>query len=242
LKVLVFNASPRMERGNTALILTPFLEGLREEGAEIELFYIYKLNVKPCLGERSCWTKTPGICIQDDDVRMLLPKIRQADVIVFAAPVFVDGMPGTLKNLIDRLIPIVEPYFEMREGHCRHPPREVNKRAKVVLVSSCGFWEMDNFDPLVMHVKAICKNTSWDFAGALLRPHGEALSYMVRKGYPVQDILDAAKNAGKELARTGKISEDKLKIISRELVPPETYVNMTNEGFKRALDRLKQTK
>jgi multimeric flavodoxin WrbA len=241
MKVLAFNSSPLMEKGNTALILTPFLEGLSEEGAEVELFYICRLKINPCLGDRNCWKRTPGRCVQNDDMKTILPKVQHADIIVFATPVYVDGMTGTMKNLIDRLIPIIEPYFEMRKGHCRHPPRETKTQTKVVLVSNCGFWEMDNFDSLLMHMQAICKNTSWEFAGALLRPHGEALGYMIRKGYPVQDVLEAAKRAGKELAKTGKISEENLRIVGRELVSLEDYVKMTNEGFRRALDKLKQT-
>jgi len=238
MKVLALNASPLMERGNTALLLEPFLEGMKEEGCDIELLYTCRLHIKPCLGDRACWTKTPGKCVQDDDVKMLLPKLQGADVIVFATPVYVDGMPGTLKNLIDRFIPIIEPYFVMREGHCRHPPREPHKQSKVVLVSNCGFWEKDNFDPLVLHIQAICKNACWEFAGALLRPHGEAFGYMIRKRLPVQDVLDAAKNAGKELIKTGKISEENLKTVSRDLVALETYVEMTNRGFKQAIDQL----
>ena len=242
MKVLAFNASPLMERGNTALLMAPLLEGMREEGCEVELFYTCKLRVKPCLGDNACWTKTPGRCVQDDDVKMLLPKIQEADMIVFGTPVYVDGMTGTLKNLVDRLIPTIEPYFVMRNGHCRHPSRNPDKHTKVVLVSNCGFWEMDNFEPLVTHMQAICKNACWEFAGALLRPHGEALGYMVRNGIPVQDVLDAARNAGKEVARNGKISEKNMKTVSRNLVPLETYVEIVNENFKQALDKLGQTK
>jgi len=238
MKVLAFNASPLMERGNTSLLLGPFLEGLREEDCQVELIYTCKLHLNPCLGDMACWTKTPGKCIHKDDVSTLLPKIKDADVIVFATPVYFDGMPGTLKNLIDRLIPLIEPYFVLRADHCRHPPRQPHKQSKVVLILSCGFWEMDNFDPLVTHVQAICKNACWECAGALLRPHGEALGYMIRKGFPVQDVLAAAKNAGKELAKTGKISEQDMKTVSRELVPLNTFVEITNRGFKQALEKL----
>lgn len=236
MKTLAFNASPDMEKSNTALLLHPFLDGMREEGSDVELIYTCKIHVRPCLGDRACWTRTPGKCVQDDDVKALLPKIQEADVIIFATPVYVDGMPGTLKNLIDRFIPILEPYFVMRGGHCRHPPRHPRKHSKLVLISNCGFWEIDNFDSLVMHVKAICQNFSWEFAGALLRPHGEALGYMVRYGLEVQDVLTAAKNAGKELARTGTISEENLNVIRRELVPLETYAKIVNNSFKQQLD------
>ena len=60
MKVLAINSSPKMDKGNTAMILNPILKGMREAGAEVELFYTRKLNIKPCTGEIDCWIKTPG--------------------------------------------------------------------------------------------------------------------------------------------------------------------------------------
>jgi multimeric flavodoxin WrbA len=238
MKVLVFNGSPNMDKGNTALILGPFVDGMREEGAEVELQYVKRLKINPCQGEMNCWLKTPGECLQKDDMNAIYPKLRQADVIVFAVPVYVDGMPGPMKTLIDRLIPLIEPYVELREGHCRHTVPERHKHSKVVLVSTCGFWEMDNFNPLVMHIQAICKNACWEYTGALLRPHSSALWYMLKKGMPVQDVIEAAKKAGRDLARDGRMKEETLKIVSRGLVPQGAFVERMNRDFKRALDRL----
>ena len=239
MRAFAFNCSPRMGKSTTALVLNPFLEGLRDGDVEVELLYAYKLKVNPCLGDYNCWTRTPGKCVQDDDMSLVLPKIRDADFVVFAAPLYVDGMPGPMKTLIDRLIPMLKADTELRNGHCRHPTREETKHAKFVLISNCGFWEMDNFDPLIMHVKAICKNAGWEYAGALLRPHGPALSYMHRKGYPVQDVFDAARKAGKEIAETGKINEETIKAASRELLPLGAYVESLNQGFQKAIDRAK---
>jgi len=108
LKVLTFNASPHMEKSNTTLILDPFLDGLKEEGVSIEIFYTSQLKINPCPGDLNCWTKTLGKCIQKDDVETLLPKIRQANILVFAFPLYVDGMPGPMKNLVDRLIALLD--------------------------------------------------------------------------------------------------------------------------------------
>ena len=147
-----------------------------------------------------------------------------------------------MKTLIDRLIPLIEPYIELREGHCRHTVPERHKHSKVVLVSTCGFWEMDNFNPLVMHIQAICKNACWEYTGALLRPHSSALRYMLKKGMPVQDVIEAAKKAGRDLARDGRMKEETLKIVSRGLVPQGAFVERMNRDFKRALDRLETEK
>lgn len=240
MKVLAFNCSPRMDNGNTALILNPFKEGIQDEGAEVELFYTRKLKINPCHGGFICWLKTPGECWQKDDMQMLYPKLREADIYVFGTPVYVDGISGPMKNLLDRIIPLVQPFIELRDGHCRHLVREGYKHGKMVLVSNAGFWEMDNFDPLLVHTKAFCRNGAMEFAGALLRPHGEALRPMMKMGISLDGVFEAAREAGRQLVRDGRMSAETLNIVSRELVPLEMYVKAANEMFQQTLDALKK--
>ena len=240
MKVVAINGSPNMGKGNTALVLGPFLEGVREAGAEVELFYTRKLKINPCQGEFNCWLKTPGECFQQDDMRMLLPKLAEADVLVLATPVYVDGVTGPMKNLLDRIIPLAQPFFELRDGHCRHPGRDGSKGGKLVLVSNCGFWEMDNFDPLLVYIAAICKNLGSEFAGALLRPHGPALRGMMERSMPVEDVFESAKEAGRQLVEDGKMSPETLKVVSRELLPLEMYEQIVNQRFQEALDALEK--
>jgi len=222
-----------MEKSNTSLILNPFLDGAKEAGAEVELIYLRKLKIKPCLGCFSCWLKTPGVCVQKDDVAMVMPKLGESDIWVFATPLYVDGMTGYFKMLLDRLIPGARPVIEIRDGHCRHPLRgDMKKGGNVVLIANCGFWELDNFEPLLVHMKAICKNMNREFAGALLRPHGEAMKPMMRWGIAIDDIFDAARDAGRQIVREGKISPQLQNIVSRELIPRDMYLRIANEGFK----------
>ena len=63
MKILAFNSSPKMDKGNTALILNPFLEGARAAGGDVEVFCTKTLNINPCQGEFNCWLKTPGKCL-----------------------------------------------------------------------------------------------------------------------------------------------------------------------------------
>ncbi|WP_440948292.1 flavodoxin family protein [Methanosarcina sp. T3] len=228
-----------MDKGNTAMILNPFLEGMKEAGAEVELFYTSKLNIHPCTGEFNCWLKTPGKCLHNDDMNLLYPRIDAADVIVFATPVYVDGITGPMKNLIDRIIPLAQPFFELQDEHCRHPARGETKARKFVLVSNCGFWEKDNFDPLLVHMKALCKNLSAEFSGALLRPHGGAMSGMLEMGAPIGDIFEAAKEAGRQLVKEHRMSPETLDIVSRELLPREIYIQIINQHFQQTLEALK---
>ena len=236
MKVLAFNSSPKMGKGNTALILNPFLDGMREAGAEVELFYVRKLKINPCRGEFNCWTKNPGRCYQKDDMNMLLPKLMEAEIRVLATPVYVDGVTGPMKNLIDRMIPLAQPSFEIRDGHTRHPRRPGYMPGKVVLVSTCGLWEMDNFDPMIVHMKAICRNWAKEFAGALLRPHAGGLRAMMNMGLPMDDIFEAARDAGRQLVERGEMSPETLQAVSRELMPREVFMRLHNRNSERALE------
>jgi multimeric flavodoxin WrbA len=232
-KVVAINASPKMDKGNTALILDPFLDGMRGAGAEVELFYTKKLDIKPCQGELNCWLRTPGRCFQSDDMETVLSTMRTADVWVLATPLYVWGMSGPLKNLMDRSIPLLQPFFDLSDGHCRHPLRSGTAAAKVVLVSNCGFWELDNFDDLLCQFRDFLGDR---FVGALLRPHGPLLKALLEMGAPVHDVVDAAREAGRELVRNGQMSQATLTNISRELMPLEQYAKLVNQNFRKTLD------
>lgn len=91
--------------------------------------------------------------------------------------------------------------------------REGTKSGKVVLVSSCTFPEMDNFD-LLVHMKGCCKGVAREFAGAVLRPDGDGFMSTVDMGEPVDDILEAAKEAGSQLVGDGKMSGETLATVS----------------------------
>jgi multimeric flavodoxin WrbA len=72
-----------MEKGRTARILTPFLEGMEKAGAMVDLFYARRLNVNPCDGEFSCWYKNPGECYIKDSMQSLYPSYARARAKLF---------------------------------------------------------------------------------------------------------------------------------------------------------------
>jgi multimeric flavodoxin WrbA len=231
MNVLAINGSPHMDEGNTALILNPFLKGMREAGANVDLFYTRKLNIGPCNGDMSCWFKNPGECGQKDDMQILYPKFREADVIVYATPVYYAGVSGPLKNLMDRQLPI-------------HMLGELGaKRQKIVLVSSCGAWEIAMFEPLLVQMKALYTRPDGnsDFVGALLRPGADGMREMMKtKGRGlVESIFQAAEEAGRELVKEGRISEEIQRQVSRELMPKDAYYEAAKEMFEQVKKSMK---
>lgn len=225
MNVLVINASPYKRRGITSLILTPFCDGVRSEGGKVDIVYLAGMDINPCRGDLSCWFKQKNRCIQKDDMEGLVPRFRRTDVVVFATPVYCDGLPGHLKVLMDRLVVLGNPLLEVRDGHVRHPMLEKRKEErKFVLISSCGLWERDNFNPMVVHLEAFCRNIGYRFSGKLLRPHSFAV-----KNRKVNDILRAAKKAGRELVKRGAVPESLENIVSRPIVSRDEYIADVNK-------------
>ena len=237
MKILALNSSPHKSEGGTGLVLGRFIEGARGAGAEVELVHLRGMDIKPCLGCFDCWTRTPGCCSQHDAMDEFLPKVAGADTLVYATPLYVDGMNGTMKMFLDRCIPLIEPWFELREAHCRHPRRPGFKASRAVLISAAGFTEADNFDPLIAHVKAACRNMGCEFAGALVRPYAATLEHLAKSGVSVKDVLDACTEAGREVVETGCISEATQARVARDLVPCAAYIEGVNQSFRSQLKR-----
>ena len=231
MNVIVFNGSPHTGNGVTATMIRHLNAGFEEAGATVETYNVYEMDVRPCVGCFTCWAKTPGRCVHDDDMADLYPKLSKADIVVLATPVYVDGMTGAMKVMLDRMIPLVRGPIEVRDGHCRHhvPPRKT--RAKLLLVSASGFTEMDNFDPLVMHVKAACKNLDWEYAGALLRPYGWYFPTLERKGVQTQGVYQALRHAAKELALNGCVSEETAANVAMELASRDEVLRFYNSYY-----------
>lgn len=236
MKVLAINGSPNTDRGNTWRIAQPFLDGAAEAGAEVEAIQVARHKIHPCTGEFACWLRTPGACMHDDDMTALRPKVAAADVLAFVTPVYVDGPTGQLKTFCDRLIPLVEPFIKIRGGHCRHPHRGEYRGGKAVLVSTCGFWEMDNFDPLVAWVEAVCRNLNAELVGSLLRPHAGMIESLEKMGHPPRKVYDAAREAGRQLVGEGTIAPAVLEAVSAKLAPRRLYTVAANHFFRKAIN------
>ena len=229
MKILAFNGSPRGKHSNTDRILKPFMKGARTAGAETETVYLKDLEIKPCLGCFACCTKTPGVCVQKDDMASLLEKMRLADITVYATPLYISTVSGLMKNFMDRsVMPLSDIHIVKRGEHYGHPRRyKEMPKSRVVLISNCGFPERDNFSGLVETFHRFTDDPDSELMATILCPMGELL------GQPaLQDSFrwyyEAVRNAGREGVELGHITSETQAILDRELVPMEVFVSMAN--------------
>ena len=100
-KVLIFLGSPRKE-GNSTTLAKQVIAGAQAAGAKAESFYLHDMDIKPCDACEACRDKSETDCILDDDMRDIFPKLRQADGIVIASPIYWFTVSAQTKLLMDR--------------------------------------------------------------------------------------------------------------------------------------------
>jgi len=223
IKVLVINGSPRMEKGYTALLLDPFIQGMKEAGAEVELFYAHKMEIGHCTGEMYCWYEKPGACYIQDDMQVLYPKLWECDILVIATPVYIP-LPARMQCILKRLCPLIKPLLETREGRTRARFHEDVKIQRIALVSTGGWWELENFATVVGILKEFAETAGVQFAGAVLRPHALLLKKKGRITREGETVLNAVKKAGHELVIEGKMRKETLATISYPLISREELI------------------
>lgn len=225
MKVVAFNGSPRKESGSTAAILNPFLDGMRKAGAEVELFYTSNMKIEPCRGcTEDMLFDADGCCRIKDDMQELYPKLREAEIWVFASPNYLNSFTGSMKNILDRMEPLFLPPYEFSLDHTDlNIPAKINK-GKIVLISTSGLWEMENFNMMIENMKYISDMFDRELEKPILRPHAGSISALAKLGKPALDIYQAAEESGYDMITTGTLNDEKLKIISRELVSKDSFI------------------
>ena len=240
MKIVAFNGSPHGAAGNTHVMVENFLAGARKAGAETENILLVDKKIRHCSGCLACWFKTPGKCIVQDDMEVLLEKFS-ADIVVFATPLYVDNVTGIMKNFMDRIIPRLEPFFERDEnGECKHPWRTGNS-PDFVVISNCGFPGMENFQVLKLLFRRIARNTGSRVLAEIYRDGGGILAspMLILKPFLMR-YKRLLQKAGGELVTDGRISDGTQAKLEKPIIPPEQYFKTANKNVAEELQKLEK--
>ncbi len=116
MSLLVVNTLPA-EKAQAAI------DRLTARSAESRVIHTQPLNIRPCIGCNACWLKTPGRCAMRDDYEEILKAYLEYDAAVFLSGTALNFVDHRMKNLVDRLLPLVTMYTCVVDGQCRHVPR-----------------------------------------------------------------------------------------------------------------------
>lgn len=110
--VLILSTSPR-KGGNSDLLADAFLDGAVKVGHQAEKISLHNKEIHFCRGCMAC--QQTQKCVIKDDVAEILEKLRRADVVVFATPIYYYEMSGQMKTLIDRINPLFPSEYAFRD-------------------------------------------------------------------------------------------------------------------------------
>ena len=101
--VLIISSSLR--GGSNSEILAHEAErGAIEAGNVVEFINLKGKDIKFCIGCLAC--QKTGKCVQKDDMAEMIAKVQNADVLIFATPIYYYEMSGQLKTFLDRCNPL----------------------------------------------------------------------------------------------------------------------------------------
>lgn len=149
--ILILNGSMR-KNGNTARLVQSFADGAVQNN-NVEIVYVADYNVNPCIGCNSCFVREGNKCFQDDDMVKIYEKLRNADIVVIASPVYFYGISAQLKAIVDRL----------------HTPMRNTFHIKKLALLLVGAAQLPNlFDPILIQYQMVLDFFKLESIGTVL--------------------------------------------------------------------------
>lgn len=225
MKVLVINGSPKGGRSNTYRLTNALLDGMGE--MEKREYCVSQLDIKPCRGCFACWNKTPGKCVIQDDMGGILADMLWADVILWSFPLYYFSVPGPLKNLMDRQLPMVLPFMSAGTESGGHPSRYDMSGKRHVVISTCGFYTAKgNYDGVTAIFDHLCGKGNYTtiFCG-----QGELFRVKELNGR-TGEYLSHVRTAGREFIEGG-ISRETREKLEELLFPREVFEAMADASW-----------
>lgn len=177
MKIVVLVGSPN-KNGSTNLLVNEFKRGALECGHQVNVIDTTRVSIRPCLGCVACGYNGP--CVQKDDMESIKRQILDADMLVFATPLYYYGMSAQLKTVIDRF--------------CAFNGTLQGKHIKSALIAVA--WNNDDwtFDALESHYKTLVRYLNLIDCGMILgkgcgTPSMTACSTYVQKAYELGKSL-----------------------------------------------------
>jgi len=143
-KILILDGSTR-KLGNTSILAQKFSEGAQSNTDKIEHIITKDLDIKYCNGCLRC-NLVNRCTIRGDDWEDLSQKINEADVLVFASPIYFHYVTAPLKNVIDRFRSFV--HVQITETGLIHTPWK-NWNKDFVLLLSMGSSDDSDAQPVI---------------------------------------------------------------------------------------------
>lgn len=136
-QILVISTSPR-KGGNSETLADAFIRGAEEVGNQVEKVCLYDKTIGFCRGCLTCLKS--GRCVIRDDADTIAQKMKEADALVFATPIYYFEMCGQMKTMLDRANPLYDSDYRFREVYLLASAAEEEESAVDGAVKGLSGW------------------------------------------------------------------------------------------------------
>lgn len=165
MKFTILMGSPR-KQGNTAALLSPFLDELKKNGHEATLFWLYDLNLHGCTACRTCQREWDGFhCAIQDDCQAVFDAVRHTDVLVLATPIYSWFCTAPMKAVLDRLVYGLNKFYGKEKGPA------LGEEVQVAILTTCGYRPERGADLFEEAVRRYCKHSHMVYRGMMAERH-----------------------------------------------------------------------
>lgn len=229
MKITAINASHRGDKGHTHFLTDKLLQGATAAGAEGDVVTLAKLKINRCLSCGRCHTEKHRLqCVHDgkDDVRTVFQKMAEADIIIYATPVYVFSMSGLLKTFLDRMYATGD-VLDLRLSESglmfHHIDRAISSKPFVVLIC-CDNLEAETPKNVLAYFETFSRFMDAPQVGVLVRNGGRLSGHgkdaeSEKKVPKIFQVYEAYEQAGRELATEGRIRRATQRQANQEIVP-----------------------
>ena len=120
MRITILNGSP--DSGELDHYLKELVTVLQEQH-EVTVFDLRDMDIKYCTGCFGCWVKKPGECVVTDESGDVRRAMIHSDLVLFSSPLKMGFVSALLKKTMDKMIPLIHPYFEVVQDEAHHRGR-----------------------------------------------------------------------------------------------------------------------
>ncbi len=216
MKILALNGSHRGKAGCTQWLLDKIAEGAVEQGGEFETVVLADKNIKPCTGCETCHTAQHyRHCIyeQEDDVQAIFAKMKAADILIYATPVYIFSMSSLMKTFLERFNSTAgtgELCLTESGLFFGRIDKAIYSKPFVVL-TCCGNVEHETVKNVLSYFQTFSKFLDAPIAGTLVRKsvgmiESDRRLDKERQNPVITAVVNAYVQAGRELVTQGRIA------------------------------------
>ncbi|UCF10591.1 MAG: flavodoxin family protein [Candidatus Bipolaricaulota bacterium] len=121
--ITILNGNPSAERDAFDSYLGAVRDLAERRGHDVTPLVLRDLAIEPCVGCFGCWVKRPGECVFSDASADVCRAVIASDLTVFASPLIMGFVSAVTKKAMDKLIPLVHPYFAVIRNETHHRKR-----------------------------------------------------------------------------------------------------------------------